>query len=135
MKRIAFACEDNGGLKSQMSMHFGRCPYYTLVDVEGEDIKSVEVIENPYYNNHTPGAVPHFINSQNVQVMIAGGMGPRAIDLFQSLGIEVATGVGGQVENVLKAYLEGKVHGTVPCAHDHHSHSHHEGEGCHKKGV
>ena len=135
MKRIAFACEDNGGLKSQMSMHFGRCPYYTLVDVEGEDIKSVEVIENPYYNNHTPGAVPQFINSQNVQVMIAGGMGPRAIDLFQSLGIEVATGVGGQVENVLKAYLEGKVYGTVPCAHDHHSHSHREGGGWHKKGV
>jgi len=135
MKRIAFACEDNGGLKSQMSMHFGRCPYYTLVDVEGEDIKSVKVVENPYYNNHTPGAVPQFINSQNVQVMIAGGMGPRAIDLFQSLGIEVATGVGGQVENVLKAYLEGKVHGTVPCAHDYHGHSHREGRGWHKKGV
>ena len=36
MKRIAFSSEDNIGLKSQMSMHFGRCPYYTIVEVEGE---------------------------------------------------------------------------------------------------
>ena len=131
MKRIAFACEDNGGLKSQMSMHFGRCPYYTLVDVEGEDVKGVEVIENPYFNNHTPGVVPQFINTQKAEVMIAGGMGPRAIDLFHSLGIEVATGAGGQVENVLKAYLEGKVSGTSPCAHNHHRHEEH---GWQKKG-
>ena len=131
MKRIAFACEDNGGLKSQMSMHFGRCPYYTLVDVEGEDVKGVEVIENPYFNNHTPGVVPQFINTQKAEVMIAGGMGPRAIDLFHSLGIEVATGAGGQVENVLKAYLEGKVSGTSPCAHNHHRREEH---GWQKKG-
>jgi len=126
MKRIAFACEDNGGLKSLMSMHFGRCPYYTLVDVEGDDIKGVEVVENPYFNNHTPGVVPQFINNQRANVMIAGGMGPRAIDMFQNFGIEVATGVGGQVKNVLKAYLEGKVKGTAPCAHNHEG-----GHGCH----
>jgi len=126
MKRIAFSSEDNGGLTSQMSMHFGRCPYYTIVEVEGKDIKKVEVIENPYFTNHTPGVVPHFIGQQNVQVMVAGGMGPRAIDIFQSLGIEVATGVGGQVENVLNAYLDGKVQGVVACAHDHDSHGEHE---------
>jgi len=132
MKRIAFASEDNGGLKSQMSMHFGRCPYYTLVDVEGEEIKAVEVIENPYFTNHTPGVVPHFIHTHKANVMLAGGMGPRAIDIFQSLGIEVATGVGGQVENVLNAYLGGRVSGTAPCAHDHPHPEEHE---CHSKGA
>ena len=100
-------------------MHFGRCPHYTLVDVDGSEIRDVQVIENPYYNNHVPGVVPGFINEQNVNVMIAGGMGPRAVQLFEGFGIEVATGVGGRVENVLKAYLEGKVKGTVPCGHDH----------------
>ena len=119
MKRIAFACEDDSGLKAQMSMHFGRCPYYTLIDVEGEEVKNVAVVDNPYFNNHTPGVVPQFISSQKADVMVAGGMGPRAIDMFQGLGIEAATGVSGQVENVLQAYLEGKVKGTSPCAHDH----------------
>lgn len=132
MKRIAFACEDNSGLAAPMSMHFGRCPYYTLVDVEGEEIKNVEVVANPYFNNHTPGVVPQFINAQNAVVMIAGGMGPRAIDMFHGFGIEVATGVAGQVDKVLKAYLQGNVSGISACAHDF---PHVEEADCHKKGI
>jgi predicted Fe-Mo cluster-binding NifX family protein len=131
MKRIAFTSEENTGLNAQMSMHFGRCPYYIIVDVEGKEIKKVEAVANPYFNNHTPGVVPQFINELKANVIIAGGMGPRAVDMFQGFGIEVATGVDGKVENVLKAYLEGKVQGIVPCAHDHP----HDGvnEGCHRE--
>jgi len=119
MKRISFGCDDNGGLQAQLSGHFGRCPYYTLVDVEGSEIKGVNVIENPYFNNHVPGQVPHFIKDQNANVMIAGGMGPRAIDLFTGFEIEVATGISGKVEDILKAYLKGEIKGTIACAHDH----------------
>jgi predicted Fe-Mo cluster-binding NifX family protein len=119
MKRISFACDDNSGLQAQLSGHFGRCPYYTLVDVEGSEIKGVNVIENPYFNNHVPGEVPHFIKDQKANVMIAGGMGPRAIDLFSGFGIEVATGISGKVSDILSAYLSGKVSGTVACGHDH----------------
>jgi predicted Fe-Mo cluster-binding NifX family protein len=119
MKRIAFACEENKGLESEMSMHFGRCPYFMMVDVEGKDVKKVDPVANPFYNGHVPGAVPEFINTQSANVMIAGGMGPKAIDMFNGFGIEVATGVAGTVGNVLKAYLEGKVSGTSACAHDH----------------
>jgi len=119
MKRIAFSCENNQGLQSEMSGHFGRCPYFMLVDVEGSDVKNAQAVENPYFNGHVPGVVPQFINTQKVNVMIAGGMGPKAVQMFESFGIEVATGVGGSVENVLKAYLDGRVSGSVPCAHDH----------------
>jgi len=120
VKRIAFACEDDAGLESELSAHFGRCPYYTVVEVEGNQIIKSEVLKNPYFNNHQPGAVPNFIRSQNVHVMIAGGMGPRAIDLFNQFGIEVATGVQGQVKNVTAAYLDGRVSGVFPC--EHHGH-------------
>jgi predicted Fe-Mo cluster-binding NifX family protein len=120
MKRIAFACEDNTGLESEVSAHFGRCPYYTIVGVEGTEILQTEVLENPYFDNHQPGAVPNFIRTQNVDVMIAGGMGPRAIDLFNQFGIEVATGVQGQVRNVAAAYLDGRISGVFPCEHHDH---------------
>ena len=117
MKRIAFACEDNKGLESEVSAHFGRCPYYTVVEVEGNEILKSEIFENPYFNNHQPGGVPNFIRSHNVHVMIAGGMGPRAIDLFNQFGIEVATGVQGQVRNLTAAYLEGRISGLSACEH------------------
>jgi predicted Fe-Mo cluster-binding NifX family protein len=118
MKRIALACEDNQGLSGQMSQHFGRCPYYLIVDVEGHEIKKTDSVNNPYYNNHVPGMVPQFINEQAVNVMIAGGMGPRAIDMFSNLGMEVVTGAIGNVGNVLQAYIRGEISGVEPCEHD-----------------
>jgi predicted Fe-Mo cluster-binding NifX family protein len=119
MKRITFACEDARGMDSLMSGHFGRCPFYALVDLEEDQVRDVRVIENPYADNHVPGKVPEFIRDQKADVMIAGGMGPRAIDLFGGFGIEVHTGTSGMVRNVLDAYLRGEVMGTVACSHDH----------------
>ena len=57
MKRIALACEDNQGLSGQMSQHFGRCPYYLIVDVDGHEIEKTDSVNNRYYNNHVPGYV------------------------------------------------------------------------------
>jgi predicted Fe-Mo cluster-binding NifX family protein len=119
MKKIALACEDNKGLNGQISQHFGRCPSYLIVDVEGNEIKKSDIISNPYYDNHIPGMVPKFISEQGVNVMIAGGMGPRAIDMFSNFGIEVVTGAIGNAGNVLKAYLQGEISGVEPCKHDH----------------
>ncbi len=119
MKKIALACEDNQGLSGQISQHFGRCPYYLIVDVEGSDKKKTNIVENPYYNNHVPGKVPQFIKEQGAHVMIAGGMGPRAIDMFSNFGIEVVTGAVGNTGNVLQAYLRGEISGVEPCKHDH----------------
>lgn len=119
MKKIALACEDNKGLNDQISQHFGRCPSYLIVDVEGEEVKKSDIISNPYYDNHVPGMVPKFISEQGANVMIAGGMGPRAIDMFSNFGIEVVTGAIGNVGNVLKAYLQGEISGVEPCKHDH----------------
>jgi predicted Fe-Mo cluster-binding NifX family protein len=119
MKKIACAADDGGGLNAELSAHFGRCPYYVMVTVEGEKITDASVVENPHYNNHQPGVMPRFISSLGADVIIAGGMGPRAVDLFHSMNIDVVTGIIGKVENVVQAYLDGKIEGVVPCAHDH----------------
>ena len=46
-------------------------------------------------------------------------MGPRAIQMFNGFGIEVATGAVGQVGKVLDAFLSGELRGIVPCEHNH----------------
>ena len=119
MKKIALACEDNQGFKGQISQHFGRCPSYLLVDVEGNEVRKTDIVDNPYFDNHIPGKVPQFIKEQGAHVMIAGGMGPRAIDMFTTFGIEVVTGAIGNTGNVLQAYLRGEISGVEPCKHDH----------------
>ena len=118
-KVIAIAAEDHLGLDGEVSAHFGRCPAYVLARVAGGAILDTEVVANPHFNHHRPGVAPQFIHGLGADVILAGGMGPRAVDLFHSVGIEVATGAVGRVGAVLDAYLRGDVRGIVPCAHDH----------------
>ena len=117
-KRIAVAAEDDGGLEANVSAHFGRCPYYTMVDVEGDKIALSYKVENPFYSAHgNPGQVPSFIRDQGAHVIIAGGMGQRAVGFFEQFGIEAVTGAAGKVEAVVEAYLKGALKGHDPCVH------------------
>jgi len=130
--RIAVSADTNQGLDSRVAHHFGRCPFFALVEVEDNQIESFSVIENPYYTGHEVGQVPSFINDQKADVMLSGGMGGRAIQFFSQFGIEPATGASGTVENAVNCYLEGKIKGASFCAeseahgHGHdHDHDHH----------
>ena len=113
--RIAISADDRNGLNSVVSPHFGRCPYYILVDVDGHEVEAVNAIDNPYYSQHSPGVVPGFIHSQGVNVMLTGGMGGRAIAFFEQLGIEAVTGASGTVRRALELYLGGQLRGVQPC--------------------
>ena len=61
--RYAISTEDNKGLEGNVSQHFGRCPYFVIVDLENEAVKEVKVVDNPYFAGHGPGQVPEFIAS------------------------------------------------------------------------
>ena len=116
---IVVATEDAWGFDGQVSGHFGRCPFFLLANANGYTATISRVVPNPYFEAHEPGAVPRFIHELGADVIIAGGMGPRAIAVFQGLGIDVATGATGTVSAVLGAYMRGEHRGVVPCAHDH----------------
>lgn len=116
---IAVAVEDGAGLDGEVSHHFGRCPGYAMVEVVDGAVGQAKHVPNPFFNAHRPGVVPKFIADQGADVILAGGMGPRAVSMFQSYGIEVATGAIGNVRKVIEAYMRGEVRGIVPCQHDH----------------
>jgi predicted Fe-Mo cluster-binding NifX family protein len=116
---IAIAAEDDRGLGAQVSGHFGRCPFFVLATIKAEDVVASDVVANPHFAEHRPAVVPQFVHGLGADVIIAGGMGPRAIDMFHGFGIDVATGLTGEVSSVLRAYLSGEHRGVIPCAHDH----------------
>ncbi|MEW5961461.1 MAG: NifB/NifX family molybdenum-iron cluster-binding protein [Chloroflexota bacterium] len=122
--RIALSTLDGNGLNSAVSEHFGRCAYFTLVEIEDNEIKSVQAIANPYAHNHGPGQIPAFIKEQGATVMLAGGMGHRAVGFFEQFGIEAVTGARGTVHQAVQAYLDGQLRGTSPCAESQHHHHH-----------
>ena len=123
--RIAISAENNLGLESEVAQHFGRCPFFALVEVDQNEIQSVSVIDNPYFAGHQPGQVPGFIKEQNADVMLSGGMGGRAIQFFSQFGIDTATGASGTVKEAVTAFLAGNLSGTAPCAESvEHGHGH-----------
>ena len=113
--RIAISADNQNGLDSVVSPHFGRCPHYILVDVDGHEVKAVNFVDNPYYGQHSPGMVPDFIHSHGVDVMLTGGMGRRAIAFFEQLGVEAVSGASGTVRRALELYLGGQLRGVQPC--------------------
>lgn len=113
--RIAVSADNKNGLDSIISPHFGRCPYFVLVDLDDHDVREVREVDNPYFGNHQPGQVPALINSLGANVMLTGGMGGRAIMFFQQFGIEGVTGAYGTVRQSVERYLGGSLKGAAPC--------------------
>ena len=51
--RIAISADSKNGLDSVVAAHFGRCPYFALVDMDGTEVAALTVVDNPFYrNNH-----------------------------------------------------------------------------------
>lgn len=101
MRKIAVPSEGK-----EVAGHFGRCPEYTIFETEGAKIINKEIIPNP---GHEPGFLPRYLKNLGVDCIIAGGMGRRAKTLFDDNNIEVVTGAGGLVEEVIKLYLEDRL--------------------------
>ncbi len=106
--RIAIPSTDGNGLESEVSQHFGRSSFYTFVDVKGGKIANVEV-KALNTEGHGPGDLPTFVKENGGEVVVAYGMGSRAVDFFNQLGIQVVTGAYGKISDVVGALLENKL--------------------------
>jgi Mrp family chromosome partitioning ATPase/predicted Fe-Mo cluster-binding NifX family protein len=120
--------ETNGGMKMKIAVasenemvseHFGHCESFMIFDVEGKTIVRSEKVANP---GHKPGFLPVFLDEQGVNVIIAGGMGGGAVELFDEKGIEVVTGARGDAGKAVAAFLEGTLTSSGTICHEHQHH-------------
>jgi len=101
-----------------LSPHFGRCEEFVLfdIDAEGREVGSSERLPAP---PHEPGLLPQWLRERGVECIIAGGMGPRAIGLFEQSGVEVVLGAPAETpERLVRMYLDGALEaGENVCDH------------------
>ena len=121
---------NNGGNKMKIAVasehdmvtgHFGHCINFNIYEAEGQKIIKSESIPNP---GHRPGFLPNYLHDLGVQVIISGGMGGGAVDIFNEKGIEVILGAQGPAREAVQQYLLGRLASTGSICHDH---QHHEG--------
>ena len=90
--------------EGKLTGHFGHCQEFALVDVEDNKIKNTEKMVPP---PHEPGVLPRWLHEQGTNVIIAGGMGARALDMFAQNGIKVMTGAPSLApEELVQQYLD-----------------------------
>jgi len=90
----------------KVSEHFGRCPEFIIVEIENNKVKNRKIILNP---GHMTGFLPKFFKEKGVKCVIAGGAGSRAQELFEQFGIKLITGIQGDVNNVIRDFIKGKI--------------------------
>lgn len=94
------------GLDEQVGAHFGRVPTYTIVDVETGDVR---VIKNNTTHMGGTGYAPDLIQDKGADVMLCGGLGRKAIQMFQEMGIMVYVGATGKVSDAIEMWKAGKL--------------------------
>ena len=114
MIKIAVASEDE-----MVTEHFGHCVNFNVFEAENNQIVKSESIPNP---GHRPGFLPSFLNDMGVNVVISGGMGGGAIDIFNAKNIEVIVGASGNDKAAAEAYLQGSLKSTGSICHEHKHH-------------
>ncbi len=78
-----------------LSMHFGHCEKFVLLDIDNNNKKlliETELDAPP----HEPGLLPQWLAEHNVNIIIAGGMGQRAQTLFKQSNIAVVVGAASK---------------------------------------
>ncbi len=111
--RIAIPLADG-----KLALHFGHCASFALLDVDpaAQRVLAREDIPAP---PHQPGLLPPWLAQQGASVIIAGGMGQRARELFAAQGIEVMVGAPAEApERLVADYLAGTLRqGENVCDH------------------
>lgn len=104
--RLCIPSETKGGLKDQVGYHFGRVSYYTIFDDKTEEVK---IIENTSTHRGGTKLPAELLREYNIDVMICGGLGRRAIQLFEQYGIEVFVGAQGLISKAIEQYNDKKL--------------------------
>lgn len=87
--------------------HFGHCQHFAVYEINNSQVVNKIMLPPP---PHQPGVLPSWVAQQGVTDVIVGGIGQRAIDLFNQQGVNVYAGAESKksdelVDNFLKGTL------------------------------
>lgn len=96
MKRIAFPVEDDRGLNGHMSQHFGHASHFLAVDIDEKtkDVKGTKLLQNAPHSTGGCMVPVNLLASNDVDIIVVGGIGGRPLMGFMEMGITVLNGNG-----------------------------------------
>ena len=104
--KICIPTMGKGGLDDIVGEHFGRVPTYTIINLETEEVR---IVPNTSHHMGGQGDPPQIMAKEGVNVMICQGLGRRAINMFEDLGITVYIGASGTVRDAVNIFKQGNL--------------------------
>lgn len=105
--RICIPTETNAGLKAKVNAHFGSANYFTIYDTEKE---SVETLDNTnMHHAHGTCQPMKMLGARSIDVVVCSGMGARAIQGLNAVGIKALRAEASTVEEVIKKLNDKKL--------------------------
>lgn len=109
-ERLVIPAEDGKGLDARLSEHFGKAPYFVVVELdENGNVSNVQTIPNVGEHFGGSGRPSDNILLLRPNALITYGIGPRALRIFQDAGVAVLRANAGTVKEVVEAYRQDKL--------------------------
>ncbi len=113
--RVVIPTSTPDGLLAKRGAHFGKAPFYVIVDIEGNEIKDVGFVKNPGHAGGACGNAVENIKSLGADALIVAGIGARPLMGFREAGIKVYfDNVSPTVGEVIEKFLRGEVEEIKP---------------------
>ena len=94
-------------LDAEVDPRFGRCQYFIIIDTETMQFEAVENASSMASGGAGISAA-QMVVGEGVQAVLTGNCGPKAYQVLSAAGVQVITGVSGDVKEALQNYKSGK---------------------------
>lgn len=125
--KIVIPVMNNDGLDAQLSEHFGRAPYFTIIELDEKyNIMNQRTESNSGEHftgdgHHSTCSHPYRILMFNPDTLITYGLGPRALNIFQRANVAVMKAKSSTVRGVLSEFSNDQLEElTDGCEHSQH---------------
>jgi predicted Fe-Mo cluster-binding NifX family protein len=117
--RIVIPVINEAGLDAQLSEHFGRTPYFAVVELdEKKQVVNQKTVPNVGEHFGGSGRRADFILELRPSVIITYGMGPRGISIYQDARVAVLRANANTVRQVIAAYIKNELEELTEGCHE-----------------
>ena len=95
-------------LDAEVDPRFGRCQYFIIVDPQTMEFEALDN-SNAMAAGGAGISTAQMIASKGVEVVLTGNCGPNAYQTLSAAGIQIVTGVSGNIRDAIEAYKAGKL--------------------------
>jgi len=113
--RVVIPTSTPDGLLAKRGAHFGKAPFYVIVDIENNEIKDVDFTQNPGHAGGACGNAVMNIKNLGADALIVAGIGAKPLEGFKQVGIKVYfDNISPTVEEVIKRFIAGEIQEIQP---------------------